>query len=126
MPRVSSKPFCFPDILNAWHGNPAHNMSCLGISASFKVVISPNELALKLMSYVLTACLLLSILNKHWAPNDSKANLKPPIPQNKSINVIFYKLDLYVSFNSIILKPLPFHYLYFSHFLLSIFLYLII
>lgn len=47
---MSLKPNCFPDILNAWHGNPAHNISCGGISFSSISVMSPKDDELKLLS----------------------------------------------------------------------------
>ena len=48
VPLVSLNPPCFPETLNAWHGNPPHRISCSGISFSFILVISPKGISLKL------------------------------------------------------------------------------
>ena len=41
VPLVSSNPNLLPAMLNGWHGNPAHKISCAGMSSAQISVISP-------------------------------------------------------------------------------------
>jgi len=61
-------------------------MSCWGKSSDATARRSPYGFSPKFASYVIWAYLSQSDEKTHWAPTDSKANRKPPIPQNKSIN----------------------------------------
>src|SRR5690606_22027550 len=94
VPLVSSNPPRFPALLNAWQGNPPVIMSTLPscrISSSVTVVISCHSTSpsvLKLALYVCLANLSISQKPTHVCPARSSASLNPPIPANKSKNVI--------------------------------------
>ena len=89
VPRVSSNPFFFPEILNGWQGKPAQRISWLGIDWKSILVISPWGVSPKLALYVSAQSLSISEENKHLPSSFSKARRKPPMPANKSTNVNF-------------------------------------
>lgn len=60
-------------------------MSKSGISQELIFVISPEGCSPKLASYVLQASSSNSEEKTHLPPTDSKPNLIPPMPANKSI-----------------------------------------
>ena len=88
VPRTSSKPRLYPAMLNGWHGNPAHKISCRGIDFAFNLVMSIGFCSSKFNEYVSHAFSSKSALKAHFSPCFSRPRRKPPMPAKRSMKSI--------------------------------------